>query len=131
MVALVAAMQACGPTETIDRIPTLEFGGRTYDIGYAAQLDIQPPDLTPIGESQEFPLAAGRVIMALRGLDDADVIILKSARDETVDYLIGFARGSIPDAVGGESDEDAARRLLVALPGLCEYHMNPPPGSCG
>ena len=133
IVAVLVAIQACSPgfEQHVDRVSAVEFDGRMYDIGYASDLRIGSQDLVAVGALGEtHPLADGVGVFALGSIDPRSLMVMKALPGEGIDYLIGFARGSLPEAAPDETEAEAATRLLTAIPGLCDFHVAPPPGAC-
>lgn len=133
IVTAVAAIQACSPApeQHVDSIPSVQFDGSLYDIGYASNLRIAEQDLVAIGSlSESFPRADGLSVFALRGVDPRKLIMMQAIPGEGIEYLVGFARGSLPDGDPDETEVESATRLLTAIPGLCQFHVSPLPGAC-
>ena len=133
IVAVLAAIQACslGSEQNVDRVSSVEFDGRVYDIAYASDLRIGSQDLVAIGELNEaYPLADGISVFALDGIDPGSLVVMNALSGEGSEYLVGYARGSLPEAAPDETEIEAATRLLTAVPGLCTFHVAPPPGAC-
>ena len=133
IVAALVAIQACSPApeQNVDRVSAVEFDGRVYDVAYASDLRIGSQDLVPVGElGKAYPLAVGPSVFALDGVDPRSVVVMKALPGEASEYLVGYARGALPEAVPDETEIEAATRLLTAIPGLCDFHVAPPPGAC-
>lgn len=127
----LTAIQTCSTNTTVDRVPNVKFDGGVYDVGYATDLGIESSDLTAIGAlSESYPLASEPSVFALAGVDPEDVIVMRADPGESTAYLVGYARGSLPDSMPNETDQEASRRLLEAIPELCRYHLKPPLGTC-